>query len=84
MNAIKLIALDLDGTLFNNQSQISAHNIDTIKKATEAGTTVVISTGRPYSGLPFEQLKGSGIRYAITTNGSAIYEIESGKCKRNL
>lgn len=80
MNAIKLIALDLDGTLFNNQSQISAHNIDTIKKANEAGATVVISTGRPYSGLPFEQLKGSGIRFAITTNGSAIYEIESGKC----
>lgn len=80
MNAVKLIALDLDGTLFNSQSQISAHNIDTIKKANEAGATVVISTGRPYSGLPFEQLKGSGIRYAITTNGSAIYEIESGKC----
>lgn len=32
MNAVKLIALDLDGTLFNSQSQISAHNIDTIKK----------------------------------------------------
>lgn len=80
MNAVKLIALDLDGTLFNSQSQISAHNIDTIKKANEAGATVVISTGRPYSGLPFEQLKGSGIRFAITTNGSAIYEIESRKC----
>lgn len=80
MNAVKLIALDLDGTLFNSQSQISAHNIDTIKKANEAGATVVISTGRPYSGLPFEQLKDSGIRFAITTNGSAIYEIESGKC----
>ena len=80
MNAVKLIAFDLDGTLFNSQSQISAHNIDTIKKANEAGATVVISTGRPYSGLPFEQLKGSGIRFAITTNGSAIYEIESGKC----
>lgn len=80
MNTVKLIALDLDGTLFNSQSQISAHNIDTIKKANETGATVVISTGRPYSGLPFEQLKGSGIRFAITTNGSAIYEIESGKC----
>ena len=80
MNAVKLIALDLDGTLFNSQSQISAHNIDTIKKANEAGATVVISTGRPYSGLPFEQLKGSGIRFAITPTGSAIYEIESGKC----
>lgn len=80
MNTVKLIALDLDGTLFNSQSQISAHNIDTIKKANEAGATVVISTGRPYNGLPFEQLKGSGIRFAITTNGSAIYEIESGKC----
>lgn len=29
---MKLIALDLDGTLFNNQSQISKENIKAIKR----------------------------------------------------
>lgn len=40
---MKLIALDLDGTLFNNQSQISEENIKAIKEATAAGINVVIS-----------------------------------------
>ena len=77
---MKLIALDLDGTLFNNKSQISRENIKAIKEATAAGINVVISTGRPFGGLPFEAIKGTGIRYAITANGSAIYEIDTKKC----
>ena len=74
MKNIKLVALDLDGTLFNKESIISKRNLDTIKKASELGIAGVISTGRP--------LKGSGIRYAITANGSAIYELETKKCLR--
>ncbi|MFQ9192103.1 MAG: HAD hydrolase family protein, partial [Agathobacter rectalis] len=54
---MKLIALDLDGTLFNNKSQISRENIKAIKEATAAGINVVISTGRPFGGLPFEAIK---------------------------
>ena len=77
---MKLIALDLDGTLFNNKSQISKENIKAIKEATAAGINVVISTGRPFGGLPFEAIKNTGIRYAITANGSAIYEIDTQKC----
>ena len=77
---MKLIALDLDGTLFNNKSQISRENIKAIKEATAAGINVVISTGRPFGGLPFEAIKDTGIRYAITANGSAIYEIDTKKC----
>ena len=80
MKPITLIALDLDGTLFNSKSIISKENLQTIRCAVDSGVTVVISTGRPYSGLPLEQLKGTGIQYAITTNGSAIYEIDSRRC----
>ena len=79
MQTIELIALDLDGTLFNNQSIITQENIDTINQAIEQGVTVVISTGRPFSGLPIEQLSQTKIQYAITTNGSAVYEIASKK-----
>lgn len=80
MSDIKLIALDLDGTLFDNNSQISQENIDTINKALSLGVEVVISTGRPFSGIPFQQLKKTKMNYAITTNGAAIYEISTGKC----
>lgn len=80
MSNIKLIALDLDGTLFNSQSKISEKNLAAIKKATAQGIHIVISSGRPYCGLPFEQVKDSGIRYAITTNGSAIYDLATDTC----
>ena len=80
MQDIKLIALDLDGTLFNPEGIISKKDLDAIKRVTNQGVTVVISTGRPYSGLPFEQLKDTGIKYSINTNGSAAYEIGTKKC----
>lgn len=80
MKPIRLIALDLDGTLFNPDSHISQGNLAAIKRMKEQGVHVVIASGRPFTGLPFEQLQGTGIEYAITTNGSSIYDLESEKC----
>ena len=77
---IKLVALDLDGTLFDNSSHISERNLTAIRSITDKGIHVVISTGRPFEGIPFDQIKGTGINYAITANGSGIYEISTGKC----
>lgn len=77
---IKLIALDLDGTLFNSQGIITEDTKKEIKRVTDLAVHVVISTGRPFDGIPFEQIKGLGIQYAITTNGSAIYQIPDHKC----
>ena len=65
MSHIQLVALDLDGTLFNNQSVISQENLKTIRTITDAGIHVVISTGRPFNGVPVVQLEGTGIDYAI-------------------
>lgn len=80
MQDIKLIALDLDGTLFNDNGIISDKNIEYINKAILNGVEVVISTGRPFSGLPFKQLSSTKIKYAITTNGAGVYEIPNQKC----
>lgn len=77
---IRLAALDMDGTLFNHHSQISETDQTTIKKATEQGVEIVISTGRPYVGLPVDLLHRIGIRYAITSNGAAVYELSSKTC----
>ena len=77
---VKLIALDMDGTLFNSQGEISQKDIETLKKATEAGVAVAVATGRAYVELPIEMLYEAGIRYAITGNGSAVYRLPNKEC----
>ena len=75
MNSVKLIALDIDGTLYNKDGVITSYNKEMIRKAVENGITVIISTGRPYIGLPVDEMKELGIQYAITANGSAVYRV---------
>lgn len=77
---IRLVALDMDGTLFNNKLEITPKTQETIRAAVAAGVHIVISTGRPYIGLPVDSLTELGIRYAITANGSAIYRLPEKEC----
>ncbi len=77
---ISVVALDMDGTLFDNQSSISKRNQDAIRSCTEKGIEIIISTGCPYVGLPIELLSKLGIHYAITANGAAIYTLPDKKC----
>lgn len=79
-NQIKLVALDMDGTLLNHQGQVSEQDQAAIKAITSMGVEVVISTGRPYVGLPVELFTSLGIRYAITANAAGIYELPTKKC----
>ena len=44
--AIRLIALDIDGTLTNQPDQVSKRNSEAIWHAQETGITVVLATGR--------------------------------------
>lgn len=80
MSEIKLIALDMDGTLFNHQGEISQKDREALLKATRAGVAVAVATGRAYSELPVEMLYGMGIRYAITGNGSGVYKFPDKEC----
>lgn len=77
---IKLVALDMDGTLFNDKLEITEENQQAIKAALAAGVHVIISTGRPYCGLPLDTFRELGIRYAITSNGGGIYDITDNSC----
>lgn len=47
----KFIGIDMDGTLLNDSHQLSNENIASIKSARSSGSNVVITTGRPYSGV---------------------------------
>lgn len=78
--AIKLLALDVDGTLFDDSGKISQASIDAMNQAREAGIEVVPTSGRDYDGIPWDQLEKVDINYVITTNGSAVYEAKTKKC----
>lgn len=76
---LKLIALDLDGTLLNSQKQISQRNLDALEKARRMGILMVPVTGRPAQGLPQAVLDLPGLRYAVTSNGATIRDLQENK-----
>lgn len=47
MHDIKLIATDLDGTLLNNDSEISDYNRDVLKHCINNGIELIFASGRP-------------------------------------
>ena len=74
---IKLLALDMDGTLLNDQKEISPANIVAIQKAVDAGVKLVLCTGRILSGVKpyFEQLGlNAENEYVILNNGCALHQ----------
>lgn len=78
----KMIFLDLDGTLLNDQKQIPQENRDAINDALKAGHKVLVCTGRALSSairqIPLLGLDAPGC-YAITYNGGLIYDIGEKK-----
>lgn len=57
MSKIKLIGIDLDGTAFNSEKEITKANLDAFKRCRENNIHVVPVTGRPFSGLYEEHKK---------------------------
>jgi hydroxymethylpyrimidine pyrophosphatase-like HAD family hydrolase len=47
---VKLLALDLDGTLLDDRGRVHAEDAEAIARAAEAGVRVTVVTGRLYSG----------------------------------
>jgi Cof subfamily protein (haloacid dehalogenase superfamily) len=75
---IRLLAIDLDGTLVNDRLEMDPRDIAAVKAASAAGVTVVLATGRMFT---------SSLRYAlplgltgpiINYQGAVVREIASG------
>ena len=74
----KLIACDLDETLYGNDRTIPARNVEAIKRASELGVKFIPATGRGYNSVR-ETLVDLGLldkegEYVISYNGGAITE----------
>lgn len=75
--SIKLIGLDLDGTVLTSDKKITDRTKSVLMKAISQGIVIVPVTGRPLSGLPEDFLSIPGIRYAITANGATTYDLQN-------
>ena len=49
--SIKLVAIDIDGTLLNSKKEITPSVFEAIQDAKAAGVKIVITTGRPIAGV---------------------------------
>ena len=52
MEPVKLLALDLDGTLLNSQKELTLRTRDALYAAAGAGVEIVPTTGRFFTGMP--------------------------------
>ena len=76
---IKMIGLDLDGTVLTTEKKITAYTRRVLQDALDAGVIVLPATGRPLAGIAKEFLEIPGVRYALTSNGARILDLETGQ-----
>ena len=74
---VRLVALDLDGTLLSRNNEVTPATREAIARVVEHGVAVVPATGRPLASLPPVVAKLPGIRYVITSNGAAVWDLNS-------
>lgn len=75
----KLIALDMDGTLLDNKSRLSARNKKALQEAMRQGISVVIATGRMYpSALPVVKEIGTDSP-CVFYNGALVRNPHTGE-----
>ena len=76
----RMLVLDLDGTLLNEDKHVSAENALAIRRAHQQGLTVVVATGRPPSGTAQARAELGGVsdEYLITYNGALVQNAQSG------
>ncbi|WP_245831750.1 Cof-type HAD-IIB family hydrolase [Oceanobacillus senegalensis] len=81
---IKLIALDMDGTLLTSNHEVSQRTKNAIAKALEKDIHVVLSTGRGFQTChPFaKELKLTS--YLITANGGEIWTVDKRLLNQHL
>ena len=81
---VRCIALDLDGTTLQDSKTISEGNRRALESAIARGIHVVVASGRAMDSLPEAITSITGIEYAITSNGAAVYRLKDKTCIRRV
>ncbi len=71
MKNIKMVLIDLDGTILNDYGRVSSRSIEVIEKLIDKGIKVVIATGRNYRQAKMLTKEVKGLHY-MCSNGAYI------------
>lgn len=71
---IKLVGLDLDGTLLDDDRKIRARTIEALRLAADNGVNLAVISGRNFLAVPEEICALPFIRYFVLCNGAGIYD----------
>lgn len=76
---IRLVAFDLDGTTIVEHKYLSPGNRAALCAVGEKGVHLLPASGRMRDFLPEEIVRLPGVRYAVTANGAAVYDLQTGQ-----
>jgi len=81
---IRLIAVDIDGTLLNSQFRISEKDLQALRRANQEGIEVILVTGRRHAfALPIAQQLGFDL-WLISSNGAVTRSLQGEAFHRDL
>jgi Cof subfamily protein (haloacid dehalogenase superfamily) len=81
---IRLIAVDIDGTLLNSQFRISEKDLQALRRANQQGIEVILVTGRRHAfALPIAQQLGFDL-WLISSNGAVTRSLQGEAFHRDL
>ena len=76
---MKIVAIDLDGTLLNSYGEVTENTKEKIKKTQEKGVEIMIASGRPIDSIKTIAEEINSKKYFIAGNGAIIYDIQKEK-----
>jgi Cof subfamily protein (haloacid dehalogenase superfamily) len=83
-NSLRLIAIDIDGTLLNPEFQISETDLATLRRAHAQGIEVIVVTGRRHTfALPIVKQLGFDL-WLISSNGAVTRSLAGETFHRDL
>jgi len=83
-DSLRLIAIDIDGTLLNPEFQISESDLATLRRAHAEGIEIILVTGRRHAfALPIAQQLGFDL-WLISSNGAVTRSLAGETFHRDL
>ena len=79
MEDVRLVAFDLDDTLFNRKKEITPATFRALERAASMGIEIVPATGRFWGAVPDNLKALEFVHYAITLNGAEVFSVKDMK-----
>ena len=75
----RVLACDLDGTLYRDDKTISEETINELKRISDLGVIILPSTGRTHLELSVLLDRLPFLRFALCCNGGAVYDYQENR-----